>query len=172
MFCFQAIHDLLDNLVTDRYRLLIIFWSIKKVIDLFLSSVKELCVTQQVICLIEGCSKCAMVSLGNKARHVEEAIAEHQLVVDEKHKRHLIIEELTRLDRMAKTRYVEENRTTIAERRLSSILPSIEWMIEDLVSGRYFIVKDTPIKEQTPSEMLSLQRVDSKTHRPFLLQLC
>jgi len=103
---------------------------------------------------------------------VEEAIAEHKLEIDENHKRHLIIEELTRLDRVAKTRYVEENRAMIAERRLSSILPSLDWMIEDLVTGRYFIVKDTPIKEQTPAEMMSLQRIDSKTHKTFQLRLC
>jgi hypothetical protein len=105
------------------------------------------------------------------ANNVEEALQRHKIELPDNVKSQIISEELVRLDRQVKTAFIEKNRDVICERRLSNTLPTVNWMFEDLHTGRYFEVNPKFVLEQTNEEILCMTRKDAKTGAQFTLIL-
>jgi hypothetical protein len=104
-----------------------------------------------------------MVAFNN----VEEALSQEGIDLDVKNPffQILVLEELIRLDRKSKLEWVAQNRKRVCERRLDGEMPSIEFLIEDFFTGRFFSVPDKFIKEQSKEEILNTERIDHFTFK-------
>jgi hypothetical protein len=103
------------------------------------------------------------------AKNVEKALADHGLELSVPFKNLLISEELARLDCKRKRQWVAEHADDIIETRLDRTVPTIQWFIEDFVTGRYYKYPVKFIEEQTREEILSNVREDKKTGKKYTL---
>src|SRR5690242_11033855 len=81
--------------------------------------------------------------------HVEQALQKHDLHLNPNYFSLLVLEELLRLDEKNKKNWLSVNRQKLTQRRLDHTIPSIEFVVEDFVSGRYYKVPAKGILDQT-----------------------
>lgn len=99
--------------------------------------------------------------------NVEIALRRHGIDLDQANARVLVVEEICRIDRQTKTRWLQKHKSTIESSRIDETLPTIEWKMEDLVTGRNYFVPPKFALDQTKAELANLMRQDVVTHTWF-----
>lgn len=104
------------------------------------------------------------------ALNVEDVMDKLNIKLSEHHFNLLVTEELVRLDRKHKNSWISQNISIINEERCDDIVPQVEWKIEDLYTGRFYVVPEKFIGDQTVDQILDLTRIDLLTKVPFSLE--
>jgi len=101
-------------------------------------------------------------------KNVEKTLEKHGITdINEEILKVIVVEELTRLDRDFKTKFIQTKSSVIESKRIDNCVPSIEWMVEDFFTGRYYKFPPKKIAEQTKEQILSTARIDAITEKTF-----
>lgn len=101
--------------------------------------------------------------------NVETALRRHGIDMPPEDARVLVVEEIARIDRQSKTRWLMSRKSEIERSRIDETLPALEWKMEDLVTGRNYFIPPKFALDQTKAELSNTRRQDVVTHVWFEL---
>jgi hypothetical protein len=96
--------------------------------------------------------------------NVEIALRRNGIDIEPEDAKVLVVEEIARIDRQTKTRWLQKHKAKIERSRIDETLPSLEWKMEDLVTGRSYFIPSKFALDQTRSELSNMKRQDVVTH--------
>lgn len=96
--------------------------------------------------------------------NVETALRRHGIDMATEDARLLVVEEIARIDRQSKTRWLMSKKVDIERYRIDETLPALEWEMEDLVTNRNYFIPPKFALDQTKSEIANMKRQDVVTH--------
>jgi len=96
--------------------------------------------------------------------NVEIALRRHGIDIEPEDAKVLVVEEIARIDRQVKTRWLQKNKSKIERARIDETLPTLEWKMEDLVTGRTYFIPPKFSLDQSKSELSNMKRQDVITH--------
>ena len=96
--------------------------------------------------------------------NVEIALRRHGIEIEPEDAKVLVVEETARIDRQTKTKWLAKHKSRIERSRIDETLPSLEWKMEDLVTGRSYFIPAKFALEQTKAELSNMKRQDVVTH--------
>lgn len=95
--------------------------------------------------------------------NVETALRRHGIDMPVEDARVLVVEEIARIDRQSKTRWLMNRKADIERSRIDETLPALEWKVEDLVTGRSYFIPPKFALDQTKAELSNTKRQDVVT---------
>lgn len=104
------------------------------------------------------------------AVNVENALEKLNIKLPEYHFNLIVTEELVRLDKLNKLKWLQDNASVIYQERCEEVIPNVEWKMEDMYTGRFFAVPEKFVDEQTTEEIMDLCRSDLVTGCTFSLE--